>query len=118
MFNTEITSKVYELKEMLLNSREYKDTKQAEKIMEEKCSNLLIRYNHLFNEYNEALRFKDYGSDVSGIQKELKKCKIELDKNEYVISYKKAYKEMSKLLKQLEETIFDGIIEYKNINID
>jgi len=118
MFTTEITNKVYELKEMLLNSNEYKLVKEKEKEMEEKCSNLLIKYNYLFNEYNEALRFKDYGSDVKGIQKELNKCKLELDSNEYVKAYKEAYKAMNKLLKDLQDIIFSKLIVNKDISID
>lgn len=118
MYNTEITSKVYKLKELLMNSKEYKAVKEKEKLMEENCSNLLIRYNYLFNEYNEALRFKDYGGDVENKQKALNQFKIELDNNEYVKEYKRAYKDMNKLLNVIQSIIFDGFIVNKNINID
>ena len=118
MYNTEITSKVFKLKELLLNSNEYKLVKEKEKLMEDNCSELLIKYNYLFNEYNEALRFKDYGSDVATKQKELNECKIELDNNEYVKEYKKAYKNMNKLLKQIQDIVFDGLIINKEISID
>lgn len=118
MYNTEITSKVFKLKELLLSSNEYKLVKEKEKLMEDNCSQLLIKYNYLFNEYNEALRFKDYGSDVATKQKELNECKIELDNNEYVKEYKKAYKNMNKLLKQIQDIVFDGLITNKEISID
>lgn len=118
MYNTEITSKVYKLKELLMDSKQYKEVKEKEKLMEENCSNLLIRYNYLFNEYNEALRFKDYGSDVESKQKELNQCKIELDNNEYVKEYKKAYNNMNKLLSEIQDVIFDGLIVSKHIEID
>lgn len=118
MYNTEITSKVYELKQLLINSKEYKEVKEKEKLMEDNTMELLTKYNYLFNEYNEALRFKDYGSDVNKAQKELNEAKLELDNNKYVKEYKQAYKRMNKLLKEIQNTIFNGIIEDKSINID
>ena len=118
MFNTEITAKVYKLKELLINSKEYKDVKEKEKLMEDNCTTLLIKYNHLFNEYNQALRFKDYGSDVGKIQKELNICKLELDNNEYVKEYKKAYKIMNRLLKEIQNIIFENLIISRDITIE
>lgn len=117
MFNSEILSRVYELREALLNSSDYKLVKEKERLMEENCSTLLIKYNNAFNEYNEALRFKDYGSDVESKQKRLNEIKLELDNNEYVKDYKNAYKEMNKILKGIEKDIFKGIIENKDILI-
>ena len=76
-----------------------------------------IAYNNIFNEYNQALRFKDYGSDVSKVQKELNNVKLELDQNEYVKEYKKAYKNMNKLLNEIQNNMFKGIIENKDIVI-
>ena len=87
MLDTEILSLTYELKEMIINSKEYKDVKEKEKIMEEKCVSLLIKYNNLVDEYNNAIRFEKYGSDVNKVQKALHECKIELDTNEYVKDY-------------------------------
>ena len=110
MFNTQITSKVYELRELLINSPEYKKVKEQEKLMEEKCHELLIKYNQLFEEYNQALKYKDYGSDVNKAQKLLHQCKIELDDNVYVREYKVAYKEMNDLLSNIQNIIFDKII--------
>lgn len=115
--NTEVISKVYELKEYILESQEYKKVKKAEKIMEEKCADLLVKYNYLINEYNNALRFKDYGSDVEGAQRALYECKKELDDNIYVKGYKDAYKCINKYLKQIQENIFKGIIETKHIDL-
>ena len=118
MFDTKITGKVYDLKEMLLNSREYMLVKEKEKEMEEKSSTLLLEYNYLFNEYNQANRFKDYGANVVGIQQKLNKCKEKLDNDYYVKEYKKAYKQMQKLLNELQDVIFEGIMENKRIEID
>ena len=118
MFNTEITSKIYQLKELLVNCKEYKDVKEKERLMEDNCSELLIKYSNLINEYNQALRFKDYGSDIKTKQIELNKIKIQLDNNEYVRSYKKAYKTMVKLLEKIEDIIFEKIIERKRIYIE
>ena len=117
MFNSEILSKVYELREKLKDSNEYRLVKEKEKIMEEECSMLLIKYNNAFNEYNEALRFKDYGSDIESKQRILNEIKIELDNNKYIKDYKAAYKDITKLLKGIEAEIFKGIIENKNILI-
>lgn len=118
MSRTDILTKVYELKDKLLNSEEYKNVKEKERLMEENCNSLLIKYNYLFNEYNQALRFKDYGSDVTKAQRELNECKKELDNNEYVKEYRSAYKKMTKLLNDVEMNIFQNLIDKKYINID
>ena len=82
MLDTRILELTYELKEKLINSDEYKLVKEKEKIMEEKCSNLLIRYNYLMDEYNNAIRFEKYGSDVDRARKSLANAKLELDIDE------------------------------------
>lgn len=118
MLNTLVLAKVYELKDLLLESNEYKNVKKKEQLMEENCQNILIRYNYLFEEYNQALRFEKYGSDVNKIQKELNECKKELDRDEYIKDYRKAYKEIDKLLKSIQNTIFDKLIIDKSIRIE
>ena len=111
MDTTEILAKVYELKESILDSKEYKDVKEKERLMEENCSALLIEYNHLFEEYNNALRFEKYGSNLSDIQKKLHECKLRLDTNPYVISYRDAYKHMQEILNEIQNTMYKDIIE-------
>ena len=118
MMDTEILGLTYELKEMLLNSKEYKLVKEKERLMEENCGMLLIKYNNLVDEYNNAVRFEKYGGDVEGTRKRVFDCKLELDQNEYVKEYNKAYKDMNKLLLSLQDIIFDGIIENKRIRIE
>lgn len=117
MYDTDILKKVFELKELLISCEEYKNVKTKEHEMEEKCSFLLLEYNKLFEEYNEALRFKNYGSDVEGAQAKLHECKKILDENQYVIEYRNSYKDINKLLKEIEKIIFKGIIDKKNLNI-
>ena len=117
MYATEILTKVFALKEMLINSSEYKLVKEKEEEMEEKCSFLLLEYNRLFEEYNEALRFEKYGGDVNGSRVKLHEVKKLLDDNHYVKKYRNAYKNIDKLLKELEEIIFKGIIDKKYLNI-
>lgn len=118
MVNTSVIAKVYELKEKLINSDEYKIVKEKESIMEDKCAILFIKYNNIFNEYKEALRFEKYGSDVSKVQKELALVKKEIDDNSYVKEYRLAYKKMRKLLNMLETTLFENLINKKYIEID
>ena len=118
MLDTKILELTYDLKELLVNSYEYKDVKTKEKLMEENCSELLIKYNYLVNEYNNALRFEKYGSDVTKARKELADFKFILDSNEYVKAYNEAYKKMNKLLSKLESIIFKGIKEDKKIKLD
>lgn len=118
MLDTKIIELTYDLKELLINSEEYKDVKEKEKLMEENCSDLLIKYNYLVNEYNSAIRFEKYGSDVNKARKELADFKLILDTNEYVKSYNEAYKRMNKLLAKLEAIIFEGIKEDTKIKLD
>lgn len=118
MLDTKILELTYELKDKILESEEYKLVKEKERLMEENCVQLLIKYNSLMDEYNNSIRFEKYGSDIEFSRKKLAECKLELDTNEYVKEYKQAYKNMNKMLSDIEKSVFKGLMENKKIEIE
>lgn len=118
---TEIMVKTYELKEQFINSDVYVDMKNKEKLMleDKECFDLLCLYQDKQHEYNEAKRFEKYGSDVSKIGEELQVIKSKVYNNKYVKEYNDAYKNVNKIVKDIERIIFEDIIENKKqINIE
>lgn len=113
MSNSDILRKVFELKDMLVDSELYKRVKLAEEKMmkDETCFILLNTYQDVQKEYNEAKRFEKYGSDVLSVQKQLSDIKKKVNENELVIKYNEVYKEMKKELKKIEKMLFKDIIE-------
>ena len=121
MDNSEILTKVFELKDKIVNSFLYTNLKEKEKRMldDEECFKLLSLYQEKQTEYNEAKRFEKYGSDVNKASKELSEIKIKVDSNKFVKEYNEAYKLMCKELKKIEKIIFKDIFkERKEIEIE
>ncbi len=112
---SEILKETFELKDKILNSAEYKTLKEKEnKMMNDKeCILLLNKFERAKEEYNNAKRFENYGSDVVSAQKLLSSVKTELDNNELVKEYNEAFKHMKKIIKNIEGAIFEGIIKSK-----
>ena len=115
MSNSDILALVYELKDKLLNSELYKDMKIKEErlFLDEECARLLSCFQQLKEEYKETKRFEKYGSNVENIQKRLSEVKCQLDENLLVKEYNEAYKKMKLTLKELENCLFQDIIEEK-----
>ena len=86
---SEILIKVFELKDMIVNSDLYLELKNKENAMleDEECSKLLYLYQNVQSKYNEAKRFEKYGSNVENIKKELSELKFKLDENNFVKEY-------------------------------
>ena len=121
MNNSDILSKVFDLKEQIINSDLFVELKDKEKKMleDEECSKLLISYQNIQSEYNEAKRFEKYGSDIQTVSKKLSDIKIKVEENKFVKEYNECYKKMKKELKRIENILFKDIVkDRKEIEIE
>ena len=102
---------IEEIKELIKDSNEYRASKEAELAMLSDAStlSLLNEYQSKQKEYNDALRFEKYGSDVSKVKKELADIKYRVDTNEFVVKYNDCYKKLKELLDSISANILDGI---------
>ena len=100
-----------EINLIIKNSEEYKAAKEAESLMmnDVQTVELLIKYQSKQKEYNDALRFEAYGSDVSRVQKELADIKYLVDTNVFVMEYNRCYKKVKDILDEATKRILDGI---------
>lgn len=121
MNNSEILSKVFDLKDQIINSELYIELKDKEKKMleDEECSKLLYLYQDAQSKYNEAKRFENYGSDIDKASKELSDIKVKVEENNFVKEYNECYKKVKKELKRIEKILFKDIVrERKEIEIE
>lgn len=100
-----------EINLIIKNSEEYKAAKAAESLMmnDTMTVELLVKYQNKQKEYNDAIRFEAYGSDVSKVQKELADIKYQVDTNKYVMEYNRCYKKVKDILDDVTKRILDGI---------
>lgn len=101
------------INELIKKNQKYLTLKEREKVMldDKDTFKLLVDYQKKQDEYNEALKYKDYGSNPGKVQKELADIKYLVDTNELVKNYNLAYKELIELLNQVNETILEGVIK-------
>lgn len=114
----EILNLTYELKDDLKNSNLYKDmiNKEKEMIDDHETFILLNKYQIAQNEYNQALRFKDYDDTYKIKQIKLFEIKKTVDVNIYVKEYNLSYNKFIKQLKEIENEVFKDIIIKKKGN--
>ena len=93
----------YELHDLLLSSKEFLTLKEAEiNMMSDMNAKLLIdNYHSLLEKYN-------FDKSDSILQL-LANAKMQMDKNAFVIEYKKAYKDYQILVGIITEHVFDGL---------
>lgn len=102
---------VNEIKTIIKNSEEYKAAKEAENRMinDPETIKLLTLYQQKQQEYNDALRFEEYGSDVETIRKQLAELKMMVDSNDLVTEYNRAYKKVKEILDDATRNILKDI---------
>ena len=100
-----IQNLAYELHELLTNSNEFKYLKQCEEIMlnDLVASKLIKQYHKAQEVYNF-----DKSDEVLNM---LHDAKLNMDQNELVILYKKAYKEYQILVGNITDIVFK---DFKN----
>lgn len=95
----------YKLHDELLNSNEYKELKEKEKLML-----MDKKVNDMINKYHDLLS-KSYNDKSKELLKKLHLIKLRLDENELVINYKKAYKAYQLLISNITDITFK---DFKN----
>ncbi len=112
-----LMSKIYQLKECLLRDERVLDLEAKEKRMEqdEEVMVLSYRFNCAQNDYNDALRHYEEGSqELLAYQKKLYESKKALESHPLVQDYLKAYKKVRELYHEMESVLFADFKE--NIN--
>lgn len=102
---------VNEIKNIIKNSDEYKAAKEAEEKMlnDPETIRLLNLYQQKQQEYNDALRFVEYGSDAETIRKQLAEIKLLVDSNMLVAEYNRKYKAVKDILDTATKNILKDI---------
>lgn len=119
--STDILVLTYELKDKIINCNLYKELKEKEKemIKNDRCRLLFNKFQRAQDEYNDAKRFQNYGSNLNEIGTRLSLVKQEVYNNEFIKEYNHLYSEMRKTLANIEKIIFKDIIkENKRIIIE
>ena len=100
-----------EIKNIIIESDEYKAAKEAETKMinDPETIRLLSLYQQKQQEYNDALRFEEYGSDVETIRKQLAEIKLMVDSNVLVTEYNRKYKAVKEILDTATKNILKDI---------
>lgn len=95
-----VTELAFELHDLLMNSEQYKKLKLAEKNMKEdsNAASLIEKYHNLLS--------KSINIKTEKMNKELHQAKLEMDLNNLVIAYKKAFKEYQLLVDEITSIVF------------
>ena len=103
---------IKEIKSIIKDSEEYKAAKAAEEKMinDPTTIKLLTLYQQKQQEYNDALRFEEYGSDVETIRKQLAEVKMLVDSNELVAEYNRLYAKVKEILDTATKNILKDIV--------
>jgi cell fate (sporulation/competence/biofilm development) regulator YlbF (YheA/YmcA/DUF963 family) len=103
---------IKEIKSIIKDSEEYKAAKAAEEKMinDPTTIKLLTLYQQKQQEYNDALRFEEYGSDVETIRKQLADVKMLVDSNELVAEYNRLYAKVKEILDTATKNILKDIV--------
>lgn len=101
---TEIIEKTYELVDAIKQSGEYKDyifyAKKVEKDNELKL--LLAEYHKARDEFEQALKYKDYYPNFDIVKKRLQELKLKLVNHGLFKQYKQAEKRLEQHLNEIE----------------
>ncbi len=112
-----MNEKIYDLIEEL-NSAIAEDERSinlsmAEKTLSssEKAQSLIGAKDKALDRYNEVLSYSDESSSMVGdAQKELAKAKLEMDNDESVRAYNKAYSKVRELYASISDLLFSDIV--------
>ena len=101
------------LNKMIKDNSKYIELKKKEKSMleDEETFKLLVDYQNKQSEYNDAIKYENYGSNPEVKRKELADLKYKVDTNILVMEYNKAYKEMKQVLDQVSNIVFEGVLK-------
>ena len=103
----QLQNKIFELKNILLESEEYKNVKQCEEDLLEDEISLIIDFNNKIDAYNDAIKHGYFNDNYT---KELSVAKEKLYSSKGATKYFEALKKMNDLLHEISELIFDDLV--------
>jgi cell fate (sporulation/competence/biofilm development) regulator YlbF (YheA/YmcA/DUF963 family) len=89
-----------ELAEMVSNSSVAEDYRNTKHILgqDKQAQEMIVRFSEMKDKYEEVQRFGKYHPDFHTVSSQVRTLKRELDFNETIARFKKAEKELEKLL--------------------
>ncbi|GAA0382570.1 YlbF family regulator [Bacillus horti] len=103
----------YQLGELIIDSdvmREYTDSR-TELNADPEAQLLIRQFVKKKEDFEEVERFGKYHPDYDAVKKSMREMKRTLDQNELVVRFKKAEKELEKLLNEISQLIAFSVSE-------
>lgn len=105
--HVEILDEADELVKMIIGSDVMQAYQNANKALEnnEEAQNLIKRFVHIKEDYEDVRRFGTYHPDYNEIMKNVRKVKRNMDMNPFVAQFKVAERELQRFLDEISEYI-------------
>ncbi|SDJ03977.1 YlbF family regulator [Salimicrobium halophilum] len=102
-----------EIGQMIMDSDVFKEFYQSKQEMEEneEAQRLIHNFNKMKDQYEEVQRFGRYHPDYSTITKSIRSVKREMDMHESVARYKRAERNVQKLLDDISQSVAYSVSE-------
>lgn len=99
--------------EMVMNSDTMQDYQQAKAALEndKEAQKLIKQFSDMKEHYEDVQRFGRYHPDYNSIMKKVRSVKREMDMHEKVATFKKAERQVQKLLDEISETVAFSVSE-------
>ncbi|WP_347860681.1 YlbF family regulator [Salimicrobium sp. PL1-032A] len=99
--------------QLILGSDVYEEFNQAKQDLEEneEAQKLIHNFNKMKDQYEEVQRFGRYHPDYSSITKKIRSVKREMDMHECVARYKRAERNVQKLLDDISQSLAYSVSE-------
>ncbi|WP_066192828.1 MULTISPECIES: YlbF family regulator [Gracilibacillus] len=109
-----------DLGQMVLSSEVMEEFYQAKQVMEEdqKAQELIRRFNHMKEAYEEVERFGRYHPDYSQIMKDIRATKREMDMHDTIASYKMAETSLQKFLDEISQLVAYSVSDNVKVPLD
>ncbi len=106
--DSNLISKLYDLVDLIKDTKEYKNLKDIEKKMENDDT-FIILSNSFVNTQNEYKRLDSLNLSLDKITKELSTVKEKLYNLEIVKEYNKAYEIVKEMLNKISSKLLEGV---------
>lgn len=108
-----LLNEAYQLGDLIIDSEIMADYKQARQGLEADSSaqNIIRQFVKKKEEFEEVERFGRYHPDYNQVKKDMRELKRTLDLNEHVVRFKKAEKELEKLLNEISQVLAYSVSE-------
>ncbi|MCP3026233.1 YlbF family regulator [Halobacillus sp. A5] len=99
--------------QMILDSDVMTDYQEAKKQLnaDEEAQKLIRNFNNIKDQYEDVQRFGRYHPDYSVIMKQVRSVKREMDMHEKVVQFKKAEREVQRLLDEVSQSVAFSVSE-------